>query len=81
MKGDIKEVAYVFLSGFIIGIGCALVCMPPEKEELKEPLFELEAPANEEMDKDIRAFMTEMCDKYHLYKVKVSIEETPNDKE
>lgn len=73
MKDNIKEVAYVFLSGFIIGIGCALVCMPPAEKE-KEPLFELEAPVNEELDKEVREFMTEMSDKYHLYKVKVTIE-------
>lgn len=73
MKENIKEVAYVFLTGFIIGIGCALTCMPP-KEEPKEPLFEIEAPANAELDKEVREFMTDMSDKYHLYKVKVTIE-------
>lgn len=75
MKDNIKEVAYVFLSGFIIGIGCALVCMPPEKEELKEPLFEIETPSNEELDKEMREFIGYISDKYHIYKIKVSIEE------
>lgn len=67
------EVGFIFFCGFLLGIGASLSCMPQEHKEY-EPLFSIEAPANAELDEEVKEFMYSISEKYHLYRIKISVE-------
>lgn len=75
-----QKIALTFLTGFMVGIICSLISMPYHAEEkTEEYILEYDGEVNEELDAEVKDFISQLSAKYGIYKIKVSITEGGKD--
>lgn len=75
-----QKIAVVFFSGFLLGIACSLISMPYHADEkTEEYILEYDGEVNEELDTEIKDYISYLSKKYGIKKIRVEITEGGKD--